>query len=183
MASHPEDILLTAEEIGRTVERLAREIQARHPETAGLCLLGIRRGGETLARRLVEGLTSLSGGKAPKLGFLDITLYRDDWTRVGKRPVVGRTEMGFPVKDKVVVLVDDVLYTGRTVRAALDEITDFGRPRRIELVVLVDRGCRELPIRPDYVGALFQGGRDEVIDVQISALGDSEDKVLKKPRR
>ncbi|MCB2189156.1 MAG: bifunctional pyr operon transcriptional regulator/uracil phosphoribosyltransferase PyrR [Deltaproteobacteria bacterium] len=166
------------------IDHLAREIACRQRErTPGevFSLLGVRRGGEHLARRMATRLGELTG-TTPRLGFIDISLYRDDWTRVGRRPRVGKTELDFPVEDHQVILVDDVLYTGRTVRAALDALTDFGRPRRIELAVLIDRGGRELPIQPDYVGATVAARPQEVVDVWFQETGEGRDEVVFRTR-
>ncbi len=123
---------------------------ANHPNQEELVLVGIRTGGAFLAQRLVDRISRRTG--KPRVGVLDITLYRDDWTQLSHKPLVGKTELPGSIDDQEVVLVDDVLFTGRTVRAALDALIDYGRPRRIELAVLIDRGGRELPIQPDFVG-------------------------------
>ena len=143
--------LLDAPAMSRALSRMAGEIVERCGGTEGLVLLGIQRRGVELAARLA-GLIAKNGGHPIPLGKLDITLYRDDLSTVGPRPVVGETSLPGEIAGRTVVIVDDVLYTGRTIRAALDELTDFGRPRRILLAVLVDRGGRELPIAAQYVG-------------------------------
>ena len=170
------------EQVGELVSKLAREIAARHPVEDEPALVGIRTGGAHLAWRLREELAGLYGGHFPDTGVMDITLYRDDWTRLHRRPRVGRTEIGFPLEERIVILIDDVLYTGRTVRAGLDELIDFGRPRRIELAVLIDRGHRELPIQPDYVGAVVETRREELIDVCLREEGYESDAVVKRLR-
>jgi pyrimidine operon attenuation protein/uracil phosphoribosyltransferase len=137
--------------IDRALTRIAHEIIEHHKGPQDLVLIGIRTRGVHLARRLVEKLQAIEGEVVP-LGAIDITLYRDDLRRRFDHPKVARTEIVFPLTDKCVILVDDVLYTGRTIRAALNGLMDFGRPRAIQLAVLVDRGHRELPIRADYVG-------------------------------
>jgi pyrimidine operon attenuation protein/uracil phosphoribosyltransferase len=170
------------DQVGELVSKLAREIAARHPVEDEPALVGIRTGGAHLAWRLREELAGLYGGYFPDTGVIDITLYRDDWTRLHHRPRVGRTEIGFPLEERIVVLIDDVLYTGRTVRAGLDELIDFGRPQRIELAVLIDRGHRELPIQPDYVGAVVETRREEVIDVCLREEGYGSDAVVRRLR-
>lgn len=162
-------LVMDREDVEETLDRLAREVLARSEEPSGeesaeLALVGIRRRGVQLARRLARRLQEHLGLEVPT-GSLDITLYRDDFARVGPRPVIGPTEIPFEVTDRRVVLVDDVLHTGRTVRAAMDELADFGRPSHIELCVLVDRGGRELPIQPDYVGQRFEvaAGREVAV--------------------
>lgn len=138
-------------EVDATLQELARRIHSASETEDDLILVGIRRRGVELARRLAGYLEALRGAPVPS-GSLDITLYRDDFGQVGPRPVIGTTELPAEITGRRVVIVDDVLYTGRTVRAALDELSDFGRPSRVELCVLVDRGGRELPIQPDHVG-------------------------------
>jgi pyrimidine operon attenuation protein/uracil phosphoribosyltransferase len=145
-----EELLLDPTAIARGLRRVAVEIAERGRGVADLGLVGIRRGGVPLAARLAELLKELEGA-APPVGALDITLYRDDAATALPNPRIGPSHVPFPVAGRRVVLVDDVLYTGRTIRAAVDALLDYGRPRRIELVVLVDRGGRELPIQPDYV--------------------------------
>src|SRR5690606_33784201 len=148
-------VALDAERITRSLMRIAHEIVEKHPSdsAASLALVGIRQRGVPLARRLAANIQSITGLEVPT-GALDITLYRDDLMRhaVGHQPIVRSTDIPFSIDDKRIVLVDDVLYTGRTIRAAIDALIDFGRPSVIQLVVLVDRGHRELPIKPDYVG-------------------------------
>ncbi|MEW6198940.1 MAG: bifunctional pyr operon transcriptional regulator/uracil phosphoribosyltransferase PyrR [Planctomycetota bacterium] len=144
-------LLLDQHEIRETLEKLARAIAGAAPRDASVAVVGIRRRGENLARRLLP-LLQKAGLKAAHFGVLDITLYRDDLTTIGPNAVVRGTEIDFDLTDTWVVLVDDVLYTGRSVRAALDALIDLGRPRAIRLAVLVDRGRRELPIQPDFVG-------------------------------
>ena len=146
-------VVMDADRVGRTLTRIAHEIVERNRTLNDLALVGIRSRGEHLARRLAEQLQQIAGRAVPT-GALDITLYRDDLMRhaVGPQPLVRSTEIPFSIDDRIILLVDDVLYTGRTVRAALDALIDFGRPQAIQLVVLVDRGHRELPIKADYVG-------------------------------
>jgi len=161
----------------RAVSRLASEIVERNGGTADLILVGIRRRGVPLAERIADRIQQFEGER-PATGQLDITLYRDDLSTIGPRPVVNRTEIPEDVTDRVVVLVDDVLYTGRTIRAAMDELVDFGRPRRIELAVLIDRGHRELPIQADYVGKQVQTTDSEIIKVMLSEYDGVEQVVL-----
>src|SRR5690242_14928939 len=144
---------MDADRVGRSLARMAHEILERNRGLEELALIGIRTRGVPIARRLAQLIREISGAEVPT-GALDITLYRDDLMRhaVGPQPVVRRTEIPFSIDDKRILLVDDVLYTGRTVRAALDALIDFGRPKSIQLVVLVDRGHREVPIKADYVG-------------------------------
>jgi pyrimidine operon attenuation protein / uracil phosphoribosyltransferase len=174
-----------AGDIERAVRRLGREI-AERARAAGsakdLAIVGIRRGGVHLAQRLRKELADALGTEPP-LGTLDIALYRDDLAEKGAAPVIGPTEIRFPVQGKTIVLVDDVLYTGRTVRAALDELVDFGRPRRVWLAVLVDRGGRELPIAADFAGAKLEVPDDDDVQVRLVEAGAAEDAVVVKPRR
>ena len=160
----------------RTLARMAHEIVERHPDSSRIALVGIRSRGVPLARRLALLIGATGSGK-PRVGSLDITLYRDDLTTIAAQPVMKGTQIDFSIDGAPVVLVDDVLYTGRTVRAALDELIDFGRPALIELAVLVDRGHRELPIRPDYVGRKVATSKDEIVQVML-AEEDGEDRVL-----
>jgi pyrimidine operon attenuation protein/uracil phosphoribosyltransferase len=168
--------LLDKEEIRRALLRIAHEILERNRGTGTIGILGVRRRGAHLAARLRDQISAIEKVEVP-LGILDITFYRDDLKTIAHQPVVGTTEIPFDVEDKNLILVDDVLYTGRTVRAALDEIIDFGRPRSIQLAVLIDRGHRELPIQADYVGKHVPTSQREVIAVQV-AEEDGVDRVL-----
>ncbi len=168
--------LMSASEIERTLVRLAHQIVEKNGGVAQLALVGIRRRGVPLAERLARLIQRIERARVP-VGTLDITLYRDDLSTVGPKPVVQKTPMGFPVAGMDVILVDDVLYTGRTARAALDALFDQGRPRRVRLCVLIDRGHRELPIEAAFVGRAVQTAAEEVIEVQLQET-DSEDKVL-----
>lgn len=179
MTSARAETVFTASHIQEMLLAMAREVAQRHPQADGLALVGVRTGGAFLSRRLLSALGQVNG-PAARHGVIDITLYRDDWTRLHSRPKVGKTEIEFSLDDKVVVLVDDVLFTGRTVRAAMDALIDFGRPCRIELAVLIDRGHRELPIQPDYVGARLETSRREVIDVLLTEAGATVDEVVKR---
>ncbi|MDE3113709.1 MAG: bifunctional pyr operon transcriptional regulator/uracil phosphoribosyltransferase PyrR [Chloroflexota bacterium] len=144
-------VLMGADDVRRAIARIAHEIVERDGDPTRIALVGIRSRGDVLATRLRAAILANEGVQLP-LGILDITLYRDDLTRVASAPIVRTTEIGFPVDDRIVVLVDDVLFTGRTIRAAMDALVDYGRPKAIRLAVLVDRGHRELPIRADHVG-------------------------------
>jgi pyrimidine operon attenuation protein/uracil phosphoribosyltransferase len=169
--------IMDAAGIARAISRLASEIVERNVGTAELLLVGIRRRGVPLAERIATRIEQLEGDRPPT-GQLDITLYRDDLSTIGPRPVVNRTDIPEDVTDRNIVLVDDVLYTGRTVRAALDELVDFGRPRRVELAVLIDRGHRELPIQADYVGKHVQTTDSEIIKVMLADYDEEEQVVL-----
>ncbi len=147
----PRTVLLSADDVRRAVSRIAHEIVERDHDLSALAIVGIRSRGDVLADRLRGAIAMHENAQVP-LGSLDITLYRDDLTRIGYAPVVHESALDFSVDEKVVVLVDDVLFTGRTIRAAMDALVDYGRPRAIRLAVLVDRGHRELPIRADFVG-------------------------------
>ena len=176
---------MNAQDIDRAVRRLGREIAERAKASGAgkdLAIVGIRRGGVHLAQRLRKELEAALGAEPPA-GTLDIALYRDDLAHRGAAPVVGPTDIRFPVQGKTVVLVDDVLYTGRTVRAALDELVDFGRPRRVWLAVLVDRGGRELPVAADFTGAKVDVPEDQDVQVRLRESGAAEDAVVVKPRR
>jgi len=158
--------ILDKDTVSRSLLRIAHEILEKNKGTQDLCLIGIRNRGAFIARRLAECIEKIDQVKIP-VGILDITLYRDDLTLIAAGPVVHKTEIGFDISDKNVVLVDDVLYTGRTVRAALDAIIDFGRPKSIQLAVLVDRGHRELPIRADYAGKNIPTAKNETVEVRL----------------
>jgi pyrimidine operon attenuation protein/uracil phosphoribosyltransferase len=167
--------LMSASEIDRTLVRLAHEILERNNGLEGLVLVGIRRRGVPLAERLARKMTEIEK-TAPPVEMLDITLHRDDLLRIDPKPVLP-PPLPFSVEGKTVILVDDVLYTGRTTRAALDALVDHGRARRVELCVLIDRGHRELPIQADYVGRVLQTSGTEVIEVRLREV-DSQDRVL-----
>jgi len=150
----------------RTVDRMAHEIVERNGGTGNLALVGVLRKGDYLARRLCEAIARIDGGTVP-VGSLDITLYRDDLSRSNPTPTLRRTEIPFDITGRVLVLVDDVLYTGRTTRAALDALMDYGRPKAIRYAVLVDRGHRELPIQPDFVGLALETRPQERVKVHM----------------
>lgn len=168
--------LMSASEIERTLVRLAHQIAEKNNGVDRLVLIGIRRRGVPLAQRLAKLLKQIEKKEIP-VGTLDITLYRDDLSTVGQKPVVQKSDIGADVDDKHVILVDDVLYTGRTTRAALDALFDHGRPRRIQLCVLIDRGHRELPIEAAFVGRMVQTSEREIIEVKLQET-DSTEKVL-----
>jgi len=176
---------MNAQDIRAAVRRLARDV-AERAKAAGagrdLAIVGIRRGGVFLAQRLRAELARELRAEPP-LGTMDIALYRDDVDQKGAAPVVGPTDIRFPVQGKTILLVDDVLYTGRTVRAALDELVDFGRPRRVWLAVLVDRGGRELPIAADFSGGRIEVKEGEDVQVRLVEGGAAEDAVVVKPGR
>jgi len=176
MALAEKAVILDEEAIGRALRRMAHEVIERHGGTRGLWLVGIRRRGVPLAHRLAREINAFEG-LLPPIGELDITLYRDDLTTKHERPQVGRTQMPGDPRGKSIVLVDDVLFTGRTVRAALDALVDLGRPAQIQLAVLIDRGHRELPIRADYVGKNVPTSSREVIEVRLVEI-DGKDEVV-----
>jgi pyrimidine operon attenuation protein/uracil phosphoribosyltransferase len=167
--------IMTAEEIRRATTRISHEIVEKQAGTEGLVLVGIQRRGVPLARRLAASIAEHEGVDVP-VGALDITFYRDDLSMIDSSPVVKGTQIPFDLNGATVVLVDDVLYTGRTIRAAMDALVDFGRPRAIRLAVLIDRGHRELPIRADHVGKNVPTSREEVVRVHVEEL-DGEDAV------
>ena len=172
-------ILMDRERIGRSLTRIAHEIVERNRGVGDLALVGVRTRGVPIARRLAASLRDITGIDVPT-GALDITLYRDDLmkTAVGPQPIVRRTEIPFSIDGRHIVLVDDVLYTGRTIRAALDALIDFGRPSTIQLVVLVDRGHRELPIKADYVGKNVPTSRRETIHVRLAEIDGTDEVTL-----
>jgi pyrimidine operon attenuation protein/uracil phosphoribosyltransferase len=171
-------VVMDAERISRTLTRIAHEIVERNKGVEDVAIVGIRTRGVHIARRLARTLREITGDEVPT-GALDITLYRDDLMRhaVGPQPVVRRTEIPFSIDNRKILLVDDVLYTGRTTRAALDALIDFGRPRAIQLIVLVDRGHRELPIKADYVGKNLPTSLEESVQVCLQET-DGQDQVV-----
>jgi pyrimidine operon attenuation protein/uracil phosphoribosyltransferase len=168
--------LMSASEIDRTLVRLAHEVLEKTSDLDHLAFVGIKRRGVPLAQRLAAKIESLEALKIP-VGILDINLYRDDLSTVGERPVLHAKQIDFPVVGKDVVLIDDVLYTGRTVRSALDALFDHGRPARVQLLVLIDRGHRELPIEARYVGRMVQTSDSEIIEVKFQEI-DGQEKVM-----
>jgi pyrimidine operon attenuation protein/uracil phosphoribosyltransferase len=168
--------LMSASEIERTLVRLVHEIIERNNGAGDLGIVGVRRRGVFLAQRLGEMIQRIEKTPVP-VGTLDISLYRDDLSTVGPKPVVQKSEIGFPITGKNIVLVDDVLYTGRTTRAALDALFDQGRPKQVQLCVLIDRGHRELPIEATFIGRKVQTTQQEIIEVKLREL-DNTEKVL-----
>jgi len=158
--------------IERSLVRIAHEIIESNKGTRDICIIGIRTRGAFLAERLAACIEKIDNAKVP-VGILDITLYRDDLSLIAEQPVVHQTQIDFDISDKKIILVDDVLYTGRTVRAAIDALMDFGRPKEIQLAVLVDRGHRELPIRADFAGKNIPTSKNEIIEVRLQ----EEDKI------
>jgi pyrimidine operon attenuation protein/uracil phosphoribosyltransferase len=171
--------ILDADDIRRALNRIAHEIVERHGGTDDLVLVGIRSRGVPLAGRLAQLIGEHEGASVP-VGSLDITYYRDDLSKVAHAPIVKRSDLNPDVRGQTVVLVDDVLYTGRTVRAALDALTDFGRPRAVRLAALVDRGHRELPIRPDFVGKNLPTSVDEVVHVRLLETDGADEVVIER---
>jgi len=179
---HEKAQLMSASEIERTLVRLAHEIMEKGNGATDLVLVGIRRRGVPLAQRLAAIIQRNEHKEVP-VGTLDITLYRDDLSMVAPRPVVQKSEVGTPVADKDIVLVDDVLYTGRTARAAMDALFAGGRPRRVQLCVLIDRGHRELPIEAAFVGRKVQTTQDEIIEVKVKEIDGTEKVMLAERER
>jgi len=169
-------VIMTAEDIERSLDRLSLEILERNHGLDRLAIIGIHTGGVHLAER-IRGKINMRERGTVQSGSLDITLYRDDWSLISQNPIVRKTDIGFSLEQQRVVLVDDVIFTGRTIRAAMDALMDYGRPDSIQLAVLVDRGGRELPIQPDYVGKIVKVGAREQIDVLL-AENAGHDKVV-----
>jgi pyrimidine operon attenuation protein/uracil phosphoribosyltransferase len=169
--------IMSASEIERTLVRLVHEIIEKNNGASDLGLIGIRRRGFPLARRLGQMLQRIEKIPVP-VGTLDITLYRDDLSTLGPKPLVQNAEIGFPITGKNIVLVDDVLYTGRTIRAAMDALFRQGRPKRVQLCVLIDRGHRELPIEATFVGRKIETSQDESVEVMLREVDDNERVVL-----
>ena len=165
--------VLDAPEMAAIIRRMAGELIERRPKLDEMMLVGIRTRGVPLAERLADEIEAMEGTR-PAFGVCDITLYRDDLSTVGPQPLVKGTNFPVPVEDRLVVLCDDVLYTGRTVRAALDELTDYGRPRAVRLAVLIDRGHRELPIQADVVGRAIETAAEETVAVGFTGVDDGD---------
>ncbi len=176
-------IILQKNDIEESLKRIAEEILKKNPVTKNVALIGIRTGGAHLAKRIQSILEKITSKVLPA-GVLDITLYRDDWTRIGQAPKVGKTEISFSIDEKTIILIDDVLFTGRTVRAAMDALIDFGRPTRIELAALVDRGdnYRELPIQANYAGGVWNISNRETINVYLEEEGFEDHAAIEKKR-
>ncbi|HMM20405.1 MAG TPA: bifunctional pyr operon transcriptional regulator/uracil phosphoribosyltransferase PyrR [Selenomonadales bacterium] len=172
-------VLMDGQAINRAITRIAHEVIEKNKGIQDLILVGIRTRGVPLAARLAAEVERIEGVRLP-VGMLDITLYRDDLSTLGYQPVVHETQIPYEINDKIIVLVDDVLYTGRTVRAALGAVMDIGRPKAIQLAVLVDRGHRELPIRADYVGKNVPTSRREIISVQLTDTDRAEQVMLQE---
>lgn len=168
--------VMDKEAIDKALERIAHEIIEHFKDPDDIAVIGIKNRGAYLARRLASKIERITK-KSPPIGALDITLYRDDLTQVAEQPIVHATEIDFAIEGRKIVLVDDVLFTGRTIRCALDALIDFGRPGRIQLAVLVDRGHRELPIKADYVGKNVPTSADEIVEVRL-AEADGKDEVV-----
>ena len=168
--------ILDAESIDKSLKRMAHEIIENVKAMDDTVLIGIKTRGAYIAQRLADKIKEITGSR-PEVGALDITLYRDDLTQVSEQPIVHATEIAFDIDQKRIVLVDDVLFTGRTIRCALDALVDFGRPKQIQLAVLVDRGHRELPIRADYVGKNVPTSIKELVEVRL-AESDGKDEVV-----
>jgi len=176
MQLRDKNIIMDEMGMKRALTRIAHEIIERNKGIENVAVVGIRRRGGPLAQRLAARIEEIEGVKVP-VGILDITLYRDDLTTLASQPLVHRTEVNFDISDLTIVLVDDVLYTGRTIRAAMDALIDLGRPKAIQLAVLIDRGHRELPIKADFIGKNVPTSRQEVISVQVKEI-DSKDEVV-----
>lgn len=169
--------ILDSDDINRAIRRMAHEIIEKNKGMSNLCLVGIQKGGVTLAERLASQIEAIEGGKI-QVGKLDITFYRDDLNTKEEQPVVKRTEIPCAIDDKTVILVDDVLFTGRSIRAAMDALIDFGRPAYIQLAVLIDRGHRELPIRADYAGKNIPTSFKDRVEVTLDEENDKDKVVL-----
>lgn len=170
----PKQTILDKKQLRRVIRRIAGEIVEHAGGTSGLMLVGIRTRGVPFAERLAREIEAMEGSKVP-VGVLDITLYRDDLSTIAPQPVVKESRFPAPIDDRVLVLCDDVLYTGRTIRAALDALIDYGRPRAVRLAVVVDRGHRELPIQADYPGKEVQTGEDEHVEVRFDEVDGADD--------
>ncbi|HZS06352.1 MAG TPA: bifunctional pyr operon transcriptional regulator/uracil phosphoribosyltransferase PyrR [Blastocatellia bacterium] len=168
--------VMTAGDMNRVLARMASQIVENNPDLSNVLLVGIRRRGVPLAERIAAWIEDVDKVKVAT-GALDITLYRDDLSTVAEQPVINKTELPADITGRTIILVDDVLYTGRTIRAAMDELIDFGRPRRVQLAVLIDRGWRELPIQADYIGKMVTTTETEIIKVMLPEF-DEEEKVL-----
>ena len=172
-------ILMDEMDMKRALTRITHEIIEKNKGVENVAVIGIRRRGGPLAYRLAERIEAIEGVKIP-VGILDITLYRDDLTLMSSQPMVHRTEVHFDINNKIIVLVDDVLYTGRTVRAPMDALIDIGRPQCIQLAVLIDRGHRELPIKADYVGKNVPTSRTEIVEVKVKEFDDKDAVVIQE---
>lgn len=167
-------IIMNKSDIERSLDRISLEIIERNRGVATLSLIGIHTGGVFLAERIKDLIEAREVGTSLPTGTLDITLYRDDWSLISQNPIVKKSDIGFLLEERRVILVDDVIFTGRTIRAAMDALMDYGRPISIQLAVLVDRGGRELPIQPDYVGMSMTVGKGERVDVLLTEQGGTD---------
>ena len=167
-------IIMNKSDIERSLDRISLEIIERNRGGASLSLIGIHTGGVFLAERIKDLIEAREVGTSLPTGTLDITLYRDDWSLISQNPIVKKSDIGFLLEERRVILVDDVIFTGRTIRAAMDALMDYGRPISIQLAVLVDRGGRELPIQPDYVGMSMTVGKGERVDVLLTEQGGTD---------
>jgi len=174
--------ILDEDGIKKTLQRIAHEVAEKNGGIENVAIVGIKYRGMYLAERVAKNLAKIGGREVP-VGALDITLYRDDLTEVAEQPVVHSTEIGFDITGMKIILVDDVLYTGRTVRCALDELIDFGRPANIQLAVLIDRGHRELPIRPDFVGKNVPTAKNESVEVHLKESDGQEEVVVTEEKK
>jgi pyrimidine operon attenuation protein/uracil phosphoribosyltransferase len=170
-------IIMSARNMDRCLDRISLEILERNHGIENLAIIGIHTGGVFLAERIRQKINVREHGEL-LVGSLDITLYRDDWSLISQNPIVRKTDIGFSLEGLRVVLVDDVVFTGRTIRAAMDAIMDYGRPNMIQLAALVDRGGRELPIQPDFVGMSFRAGENEQVDVLLKENADRDEVIV-----
>ncbi len=170
-------IVMTGQDIERSLDRICLEILERNHGVEDVAIVGVHTGGVFLAQRITQKIEQRENVAVP-MGNLDITLYRDDWSLVSQNPIVRKTDIGFLLEDRRVILVDDVIFTGRTIRAAMDAIMDYGRPRSIQLAVLVDRGGRELPVQPDYVGMVLSADSSQRVDVLLEEKEKRDEVVL-----
>jgi len=170
-------VVQTEKDIEISLNQVCEQVLNRYPRLEEMVLVGIRTGGVFLAERIRQRILQKRGVDLPT-GIIDITLYRDDWTRLNQTPEVKKTEIHFPIEDKHVLLVDDVLFTGRTIRAAIDVLLDLGRPRRVELAVLIDRGHRELPICANYIGKTLETSRQDSVNVELKELAGVDQVVI-----
>jgi len=171
------EIVQREKDIEISLNQICEQLLSQHPQLNEMVLVGIRTGGVFLAERIRQKILQKRGIDLPT-GIIDITLYRDDWTRLSQTPEVKKAEIHFPIEDKHVLLVDDVLFTGRTIRAALDALLDLGRPRRIELAVLIDRGHRELPIGANYIGKTLETSKQDSINVELKELAGIDQVII-----
>lgn len=170
-------VIMSAQDIDRSIDRISLEILERNQGAKNLAIIGIHTGGVFLAERIRQKIAAREQ-EGPLVGSLDITLYRDDWSLISQNPIVRKTDIGFSLDGLRVVLVDDVVFTGRTIRAAMDALMDYGRPKMIQLAALIDRGGRELPIQPDFIGMAIMAGDNEQVDVLLQENSDCDEVVV-----